>query len=59
MCFRAANYPVSTLLVGASLVGCASVPTGRVGVHVVSPLARVYQVDLREASSVPPQVSSR
>ncbi len=65
MCFRAANYPVSILLAGASLVGCASVPTGRVGVewtplggtvdkpltegfHVVSPLARVYQVDLRE-----------
>jgi len=50
---------------GVSLAGCASVPTGRVGVewtplrgtvqkpltegyHMVSPLARIYHVDLRE-----------
>jgi hypothetical protein len=65
MSFRAAYRPLSMLIVGASLFGCASVPSGRVGVewtplrgtverplteglHVVSPFARVYQVDLRE-----------
>ncbi len=68
MLFHVANYPVPVLLVGVALAGCASVPTGRVGVewtplrgteakplteglHVVSPLARVYQVDLREQQS--------
>ena len=68
MLFHAGSYPVSILLVGTSLAGCASVPTGRVGVewtplrgteektltegfHVVSPLAHVYQVDLREQQS--------
>ncbi len=65
MSIHAAKYSVPLCLAGASLIGCASVPTGRVGVewtplrgtvdkpltegfHVVSPLARVYQVDLRE-----------
>src|SRR5450631_2394721 len=65
MSIRAAYYPLSTLLAGITLAGCASVPTGRVGVewtpmrgtverpltegfHIVSPLAHVYQVDLRE-----------
>jgi regulator of protease activity HflC (stomatin/prohibitin superfamily) len=65
MAIRAAYYPLSTILAGAALDGCASVPTGRVGVewtpmrgtverpltegfHIVSPLAHVYQVDLRE-----------
>jgi regulator of protease activity HflC (stomatin/prohibitin superfamily) len=65
MLLRAATFPLSTVLVGAALAGCASVPTGRVGVewtptrgtverpltegfHIVSPFARVYQVDLRE-----------
>ena len=65
MSIRSIYVPVSMLCLGASLIGCASVPTGRVGVewtpmrgtvprplsegfHVVSPLARVYQVDLRE-----------
>ena len=65
---RAAHYPLVTLLAGAALAGCASVPTGRVGVewtptrgtverplsegfHMVSPLARVYDVDLREQQS--------
>jgi regulator of protease activity HflC (stomatin/prohibitin superfamily) len=59
---------MSMLCLGASLVGCASVPTGRVGVewtplrgtvqrpltegyHVISPFARVYDVDLREQQS--------
>ncbi len=68
MSIHGINYPVSILLVGASLAGCASVPTGRVGVewtpmrgteekpltegfHLVSPLAHVYQVDLREQQS--------
>ena len=58
-------FAVIAAFIGASLVGCATVPTGRVGVewspvagtrqktltegiHVVSPFARVYQVDLRE-----------
>src|SRR5579863_595288 len=57
--------PLPALVIGTSLVACATVPTGRVGVewsplkgtsqktltegiHVVSPFARVYHVDLRE-----------
>ncbi len=65
MTILAGKYSVPLFVAGASLIGCASVPTGRVGVewtplrgtvdkpltegfHVVSPLARVYQVDLRE-----------
>lgn len=65
MSSRAAFYPLSALLTGLVLAGCATVPTGRVGVewtpmrgtverpltegfHIVSPLARVYDVDLRE-----------
>lgn len=60
-----AAHSISLLFIGAVLGGCASVPTGRVGVewtplrgtetkplteglHVVSPFARVYRVDLRE-----------
>jgi len=52
-------------MIAGSLAGCATVPTGRVGVewsplkgtsertlgegiHAVSPLSRIYQVDLRE-----------
>jgi regulator of protease activity HflC (stomatin/prohibitin superfamily) len=65
MSSRTVYRPVSIFFIGASLFGCASVPSGRVGVewtplrgtvekplsegfHVVSPFARVYQVDLRE-----------
>jgi regulator of protease activity HflC (stomatin/prohibitin superfamily) len=65
MVVRAAHSISMLLSIGAVLGGCASVPTGRVGVewtplrgteaktlgeglHVVSPLARVYRVDLRE-----------
>jgi hypothetical protein len=68
MSIRSIYVPLSMLCLGASLVGCASVPTGRVGVewtpmrgtvqrpltegyHVISPFARVYDVDLREQQS--------
>lgn len=64
MAVRVANW-ISFLSLGLLTGGCASVPTGRVGVewtplrgtepktldeglHLVSPLARVYRVDLRE-----------
>jgi regulator of protease activity HflC (stomatin/prohibitin superfamily) len=60
-----AAIAISALFIGVLLGGCASIPTGRVGVewtptqgtesktlpeglHLVSPLARVYHVDLRE-----------
>jgi regulator of protease activity HflC (stomatin/prohibitin superfamily) len=59
------RHLLSLVAIGASLVGCATVPTGRVGVewspmkgtsqqtlgegiHAVSPLSRIYEVDLRE-----------
>ncbi len=68
MSIRSTYIPLSMLCLGASLIGCASVPTGRVGVewtpmrgtvqrpltegyHVISPFARVYDVDLREQQS--------
>lgn len=68
MSVRDTSYPLAALLTCAALVGCASVPTGRVGVewtptrgtverplaeglHLLSPFARVYQVDLREQQS--------
>jgi regulator of protease activity HflC (stomatin/prohibitin superfamily) len=60
-----AAHSIPLLFIGTVLGGCATVPTGRVGVewtplrgtetkplaeglHVVSPFARVYRVDLRE-----------
>jgi regulator of protease activity HflC (stomatin/prohibitin superfamily) len=60
-----AAHSISLLFIATVLGGCASVPTGRVGVewtplrgtettplteglHVVSPFARVYRIDLRE-----------
>jgi prohibitin 1 len=65
MSICSSSVPLTMLFLGASLSGCASIPTGRVGVewtpmrgtlqkplsegfHVVSPFARVYDVDLRE-----------
>ncbi len=68
MSFRSPSFSLPTLLAVAAVTGCASVPTGRVGVewtptkgtverplteglHVLSPFARVYQVDLREQQS--------
>jgi regulator of protease activity HflC (stomatin/prohibitin superfamily) len=66
MKFWTFHYPLpAVIVVAGSLVACATVPTGRVGVewsplkgtsertlgegiHAVSPLSRIYQVDLRE-----------
>jgi regulator of protease activity HflC (stomatin/prohibitin superfamily) len=65
MKFRSFHHPLPVVMIAGSLAGCATVPTGRVGVewsplkgtsertlgegiHAVSPLSRIYQVDLRE-----------